>query len=60
MMESALIAQVSIVTIVVGIVMVRLGLSQGLLQLRKVPRRCPACGRLIKGAVCGSCRRNPR
>jgi hypothetical protein len=55
-----LIAQVGVVTIAVGVVMVRLGLSQGLLQLRRPPRRCPSCGRLIGRSTCGTCTGNPR
>jgi hypothetical protein len=46
---------VSILTTGVGVVMIRLGLTQGLLQPRKQPRRCPSCGRLIAGRVCGVC-----
>jgi hypothetical protein len=44
-----------IVTAGVAAVMIRLGLSRGLLQLRRAPRRCPSCGRLIGGRVCGTC-----
>ena len=45
----------SIVTMGVGAVMVRLGVLQGLLQSRKPHRKCPSCGRLIDGRVCGVC-----
>jgi hypothetical protein len=42
-------------TLGVGAVMVRLGLDRGLLQLSKVPRRCPSCGRLIRTRLCPLC-----
>src|SRR5205085_11660606 len=40
-----------------GVVMIRLGLSEGLLKPRKAARRCPSCDRLIEGRVCPTCTR---
>ena len=42
-------------TTTVGAVMIRLGLSRSMLQLRKPARRCPACGRLVRDRVCPWC-----
>jgi hypothetical protein len=42
-------------TTAVGAVMIRLGLSRGMLQMRKTERRCPACGRLVRNRVCSWC-----
>jgi hypothetical protein len=53
---TALIPELAVVTTSVGAVMIRLG--RGLLQPRKAPRRCPACGRLIDGPVCSHCTGN--
>lgn len=50
----------SLVTTGVGVVMIRLGLGRGLLERRHVPRRCPSCGRLIDGSVCGPCTETTR
>ena len=49
-----------VVTTGVAVVMIRLGLSRGMLQLRRAPRRCPSCGRLMGGRVCGLCARRRR
>ena len=54
------ISQLTVLTTGVGAVMIRLGLSRGVLHFRKVPRRCPSCGRLIDREVCGACTRNTR
>jgi hypothetical protein len=43
---TALIPQLTVVTTGVGAVMIRLGVTRGLLQPGKAPRRCPSCGRL--------------
>ena len=51
----ARVPQLAVVTVSVGAVMLRLGLNQGLLQFRKVRRRCPSCGRLIERAICEAC-----
>jgi rRNA maturation endonuclease Nob1 len=48
-------ALLAALTTAAGAVMVRLGLSRGMLQLRKTERRCPACGRLVRGRVCPWC-----
>jgi hypothetical protein len=48
-------ALLAALTTTAGAAMVRLGLSRGMLQLRKTERRCPACGRLIRGRVCLWC-----
>jgi hypothetical protein len=48
-------ALVAALTTTAGAVMIRLGLSRGLLQLRKTERRCPACGRLVRDRVCPWC-----
>jgi hypothetical protein len=49
-----------VVTTGIAAVMIRLGLDRGLLQLRRAPRRCPSCGRLVHGRVCGICARPVR
>ena len=53
------IPQLSLVTTAAGALMIRLGVTRGLLQPRKAPRRCPSCGRLINGHVCAICTRSP-
>jgi hypothetical protein len=40
-----------------GVVMIRLGFSEGLLKSRKAVRRCLSCDRLIEGRVCPTCTR---
>jgi hypothetical protein len=47
--------EVAVVTTGVGAVMIRLGLGRGLLQFRRVSRRCPSCDRLIDRSVCRHC-----
>jgi recombinational DNA repair protein RecR len=54
---TGLIPQLCLVTTGVAALMIRLGVARGLLQLRKAPRRCPSCGRLIDGRVCATCTR---
>jgi len=49
------VALVAALTTGVGAAMIRLGLSRGLLQLRNVEQRCPACGRLTRDHVCPRC-----
>jgi hypothetical protein len=48
-------ALLAALTTAAGAVMIRLGLSRGMLQLRKAERRCPACGRLVRDRVCPWC-----
>jgi len=48
-------ALLAALTTAVGVVMMRLGMSQGMLQRRKTERRCPACGRLVRDRVCPWC-----
>lgn len=48
-------ALLAALTTAVGALMIRLGLSRGMLQLRKTERRCPACGRMVRGRVCPWC-----
>jgi hypothetical protein len=57
---TALIPELTVVTTGVGAVMIRLGVTRGLLQPRKAPRRCPSCGRLIDGPACKHCTGNTR
>jgi hypothetical protein len=45
-------ALLAALTTAAGAVMIRLGLSRDMLQLRKTERRCPACGRLVRNRVC--------
>jgi hypothetical protein len=54
------IPQLSLVTTAVGALMIRLGITRGLLQLRRQTRRCPSCGCLINGRVCATCTRPTR
>lgn len=54
------IPQVSLVTTAVAALMIRLGVTRGLLQSRRTTRRCPSCGRLIDGRVCAGCTRQAR
>jgi hypothetical protein len=54
---TSFIPQLSLVTTAVGALMIRLGITRGLLQPRRAPRRCPSCGRLINGRVCATCTR---
>jgi hypothetical protein len=51
----ALTPQLVALTTGVGTVMILVGLTRGLLQPRKAPRRCPSCGRLIDGTACRHC-----
>lgn len=55
-----LIPQLSLLTTAAGALMVRLGVTHGLLQPRRAARRCPTCGRLINGCVCATCTRSDR
>lgn len=57
---SSLIPQLSLLTTAVGALMIRLGVTHGLLQPRRAARRCPSCGRLINGRVCATCTRSGR
>jgi recombinational DNA repair protein RecR len=57
---SSLIPQLSLLTTAVGALMIRLGVTHGLLQPRRAARRCPSCGRLINGPVCATCTRSER
>ena len=43
-----------VVTTGVGAAMIRMGVRRGLLEARQ-PRRCPACGRLMRDRVCRAC-----
>jgi hypothetical protein len=54
---SSQVVLVALVTTGVGGVMIRLGLEKGLLVRRRVVRRCPSCGRLIRQNVCQVCTR---
>jgi len=47
-------ALLSVVTTGVGAAMIRMGVRRGLLEARQ-PRRCPACGRLMRDRVCRAC-----
>jgi hypothetical protein len=51
----AAIPEATVVTMGLGVVMIRLGLGRGLLQFRRSTRRCPSCGVLIEGSVCRRC-----
>jgi hypothetical protein len=48
-------AMLAVITTGIGFVMIRLGLGQGQLRLRRAERRCPACGRLVHGRICPNC-----
>ena len=50
-------AVLAAVTTGIGMAMVRLGASRGRLEMRRVLRRCPACGRALQTAVCEACSR---
>jgi hypothetical protein len=52
---TALMPELTVVTAGVGAVMIRLGVTRGLLQPGKAPRGCPSCGRLIGRRACRSC-----
>jgi hypothetical protein len=56
---SGLGSQLALVALVatVGALMIRLGLDRGVLVRRRVVRRCPSCGRLIRQSVCQVCTR---
>lgn len=47
-----------LVTTAAAVVMVRLGVNKGRLQLRKAERRCPSCGRALGDESCRICRRD--
>ena len=47
-------ALLSVVTTGVGVTMIRMGVAKNLLEARQ-PRRCPACGRLMRQRVCRAC-----
>jgi len=53
------IPQLSLVTTAVAALMIRLGVTRGLLQPPK-QTRCPSCGRLINSRVCAACTRSAR
>jgi len=57
---TGLIPQLGLVAIAVAALMIRLGVTRGLLQPRSPTRRCPSCGRLIDGRVCAACTRDTR
>jgi hypothetical protein len=46
-----------VVTTGVGAAMVRLGISRGRLETRRLFRRCPSCGRVMQAAACEACSR---
>lgn len=54
------IPQLSLITTAVAALMIRLGVTRGLLQPRRATRRCPSCGRLIDSRVCAACTRSDR
>jgi recombinational DNA repair protein RecR len=54
------IPQLALATTAAGALMIRLGVTRGLLQPRRQTRRCPSCGRLINGRVCATCTRRAR
>jgi hypothetical protein len=54
MTSSHLLLEIS-VTIVVALVMLRMGLRRNLLSVRSVRRRCASCGRRIDTAYCPHC-----
>jgi hypothetical protein len=57
---TGLIPELCLVTTGVAALMIRLGVTRGLLQPRRATRRCPSCGRLIDGRVCATCTRTTR
>jgi hypothetical protein len=48
-------ATLGVITTGIGFVMIRLGLGEGALRLRRANRRCPACGRLMQARICSHC-----
>jgi hypothetical protein len=50
--------QVVILSIGVGLIMVCVGLTTGLLRARTEPRRCPSCGVRLSTRTCRRCRRS--
>jgi hypothetical protein len=50
-------ATLGTITTGIGFVMIRLGLGEGALRLRRENRRCPACGRIVQARVCSHCAR---
>jgi hypothetical protein len=48
-------ASLALLTTTIGIVLTSLGLRKGLLRLRPGPRRCPSCGRRLRGWSCYAC-----
>jgi hypothetical protein len=57
---TGLISQLSLVTTAVAALMIRLGVTRGLLTPRRATRRRASCGRLIDGRVCATCTRDTR
>jgi hypothetical protein len=48
----------SLLTTAAAALMIRLGVTRGLLQPRRQTRRCPSWGRLINSRVCPACIRS--
>ena len=46
------------VSVGIGLIMLCLGLSTGLLRARTEPRRCPSCGMRLSTRTCRRCRRS--
>jgi hypothetical protein len=51
-------ALTSIVTVGVGVGMVRMGLWKGLFEARVDSRRCPSCDRIVRARHCPRCSRS--
>ena len=49
-------AQIAVVTLGAGYLMVVAGLHKSLLERRRPTRLCPGCGRVLTARVCSACR----
>jgi hypothetical protein len=54
-MASGNAASLALLTSTIGLVLASVGLRKGLLRLRPGPRRCPSCGRRLRGWACWAC-----
>lgn len=55
MMGNTDLSSLALLTTTIGLVLTSFGLRKGLLRLRPGPRRCPSCGRRLRGWSCLAC-----
>ena len=61
-MVQGLVGRLGFVTaaVMAVVLMIRLGVTRGMLDARSETRRCAACGRPLNGRACADCSRHDR